>query len=157
MGVLLAACNKGSDPAASKRELDAGLKLHVQGKYGAAEEHYRAAIKQDKKNKLAYYNLGLIEQTLGHNEAAETSYRVTLKLDPDYEPALFNLAIVRTAAKDYAEAASLYRHAVAVKPSDATAHLNLGLVLRDHLAQSAEGQAEIAKALELDPSLKPKT
>jgi tetratricopeptide (TPR) repeat protein len=157
VAVLVGGCGDKADPAAAQREVDAGLKAHVAGKYGSAEEHYRAAIKKDKKNKLAYYNLGLIEQTLGHADEAETAYRVTLKLDPDYGPALFNLAILRTKASSYGEAAELYRRAIAVKPTDATAHLNLGLLLRDHLGQSGEGQTEIAKALELDPGLAART
>jgi Flp pilus assembly protein TadD len=149
---LLGACGDDRDPKGAQRMVDLGLKAHVDGRLGTAETYYRKAIDLDDKNKLAYYNLGLVEQSLGNDVEAETAYRVVLKLDADYEPALFNLAILRTKDSDFDGAESLYRRALAAKPGGAAAHLNLGLLLKQ-TGRSAEGDAEIAKAVSLDPSL----
>jgi Flp pilus assembly protein TadD len=70
-----------------------------------------------------------------------------------YPPALFNLAIIRTGKGDTTEAISLYWKAITVNGDDAAAHLNLGLLLKE-TGDAAGGDAEINKALELNPELK---
>jgi len=58
-----------------------------------AEEEYKKAIRKDKKNYLAYFNLGNIYAQRGEYEKAERQYRKALELkeDPDV---LNNLAYV---------------------------------------------------------------
>jgi Tfp pilus assembly protein PilF len=76
-----------------------------------------------------------------------------LTIDPKYNPALFNLAILTDAAGDPTAAADLYRRAAAANPSDASSHFNLGLLLL-RLGKTAQGNAEITKAIKLNPALK---
>ncbi|MBV8949383.1 MAG: tetratricopeptide repeat protein [Actinobacteria bacterium] len=109
-------------------------------------------LASDPSNKYAYYNLGLIAQTQQHSAEAETNYRRALSIYPNFVPALFNLAILRTNAKADAEAVELYQRIIAIDDRQAGAHLNLGFVLRG-MGQADAGNVQIARALELDPSL----
>lgn len=153
--VLLAgtACGKEETEAQRASEvLAAGLKAHQEGRLDEAAADYRRVLVLDPRNKYAYYNLGLIDQTHGAAASAETNYRNALSIDPDFVPALFNLAILRTAAGDAAEAIELYRHVIEVDASYAAGHLNLGFLLID-AGQRREGKAELDIAVQLDPSL----
>jgi len=128
-----------------------GLKAHTAGNLAEASKDYHDVLAHDPNNKFAYFDLGVIDQAAGRNAEAEGNYRSALKTDPDFEPALFNLAILRTAI-DINEAISLYRHAAAVSPNEATVHLNLGFALRQ-AGDVAAGEAELARAVQLDPAL----
>ncbi len=78
---------------------------------------------------------------------------MVLAIDPAYEPALFNLAILEKAKGNDKNAIALYQRAIAAAPKDAAAHLNLGLLLRAN-GQKAAGNAEVKKALALNPKLR---
>ena len=64
---------------------------------------------------------------------------------------MFNLAIVRT-GPNAQEAVALYRHLLALAPDDANGHLNLGFLLLS-VGQTTEGNAELDRAISLDPKL----
>jgi Tfp pilus assembly protein PilF len=139
-------------PKAAAALVAKGLQEHQAGDLAAAKRDYTEAIKDDPKNKYAYYNLGLILQTGGDKTGAENNYRITLNLDPKYAPALYNLAILRTEANSIAEAIDLYRRTIAASPKSGDAHFNLGLLLRK-TGQTEEGNAEVQTAVKLEPSL----
>jgi tetratricopeptide (TPR) repeat protein len=150
--VILAGCgSSGATQSSSTQLLSAGLAAQNAGHTQVALDDYQAVLKQEPGNKYALYDLGLINQQQGNTAAAEAQYRAALVSDPNYVPALFNLAILRTKEAPY-EAVDLYRHVIALQPAYAAAHLNLGYVLRS-LGQVTEGNAEIARALVLQPSL----
>ena len=140
-----------ADPAAL---LDRALKESAGGDTAAAKRDFEALRTSDPANKLAPYNLGVLAQQAGDDATAATRYGETLKIDPNYEPALYNLAILTNKRGDAKGAADLYQRAVTADPGDANAHYNLGLLLR-RLGDQARGDAEIAKAIQLDPTLKP--
>ncbi|HEX9122388.1 MAG TPA: tetratricopeptide repeat protein [Actinomycetota bacterium] len=147
------ACSKGKTEAQLAAEaLAAGLRAHKAGNLQEAQADYREALVHDPQDKYAYYNLGLIAQTQGNRAAAELNYQAALGIDPNFVPALFNLAIVKASSQDRAGAVKLYRQVITVNPSYAAAHLNLGFLLLD-LGHKKEGRAELAKAVQLDPSL----
>jgi tetratricopeptide (TPR) repeat protein len=152
--VLLAgACSKGkTDAEQASSALAAGLKAHAAGRLQEAEADYRKVLIYDPRNKFAYYNLGLIDETQGDAGSAESNYRIALTIDPDFVPALFNLAILRTSADSAREAIDLYKHVIQVDASYAAAHLNLGFLLVDD-DQAKKGKAELAIAVGLDPTL----
>ena len=83
---------------------------------------------------------------------AEGYYRSALEIDPNYGPALFGLGVVRQAFNSVQEAIDLYRKDVSVEPNNAAAHYNLGILLRVQ-GKVADGDAEIARAMQLDPKL----
>jgi tetratricopeptide (TPR) repeat protein len=151
--LLSGACSKGkSDADQAATALAAGLKAHAAGRLQEAEADYRKVLIYDPRNKFAYYNLGLIDETQGDAGSAESNYRIALTIDPDFVPALFNLAILRTSADSAREAIDLYKHVIQVDASYAAAHLNLGFLLVDD-GQAKKGKAELAIAVGLDPTL----
>ena len=157
-GLTFAACGNGGESGAGQGAdaaelVQEGLAAHSGGDTATAADLYRQALDQDGDNEYALYNLGLIAQTDGRAREAERRYRAAVQADPDFTPALYNLAILRTDDADYDEAAGLYRQVVAIDPGNASAHLNLGFLLRDDLGRAAEGQVELDRAVELDPSL----
>lgn len=150
--VVGSACGRGEPTGAEQaRTLSEGLRAHSAGRLDEAARLYGDVLEHDPDNKFAHYNLGLIEQIRGGGRA-EAEYREALRIDPNFAPALFNLAIIRAQAGSVQEAIDLYRRVIGVDPKHADAHLNLGFLLRE-IGQNAEGDAELAKATELDPSL----
>jgi tetratricopeptide (TPR) repeat protein len=141
------------DPKKASNALAAGLEAQSKGDLDEAAKQYNEALKYDKKNKYALYDLALIDAARSNYGEAENKYRVVLAIDPAYEPALFNLAILVKAKGNDTEAISLYKRAIKAAPKDAAAHLNLGLLLRAH-GQTAQGDAEVKKAISLNPKLK---
>ena len=139
-----------SDGAAEA--LAAGLQAVVQGDSATATAKFREVVSLDPKNKLAYYNLGLIEQNRKDLTAAEADYRKTIEIDPTYAPALYNLGIIRAGAGAPAEAIDLYRRATVSDPGFARAYLNLGLLLFD-TGDTAGSATALSKAVQLDPNL----
>jgi Tfp pilus assembly protein PilF len=59
-----------------------------------ASRYYNDVIERDPRNKLAYYNLGLIAQTQEKYVEAEDNFRVALRIDPGFELARRSLAKV---------------------------------------------------------------
>lgn len=152
--MTVAACNSKSEADQATEALNAGLQAHVAGNLEQASTQYKECLKHDAANKLCLYNLGLIAQTQGRAAEAENYYRLALATDANYAPALFNLAILRTAASPPAidEAIGMYRQVLITQPENAAAHLNLGLLLLGQ-GKTAEGNASIATAVRLDPTL----
>ncbi len=133
--------------------LAAGLQAEVQGDTAKATTKFREVVAIDPANKLAYYNLGLIEQTAKDLIAAEADYRKTIAIDPKYAPALYNLGIIVSDAGNKTEAIDLYRRATVSDPKFAKAFLNLGLLLSDTGDKGASALA-LATAIQLDPTLR---
>jgi Tfp pilus assembly protein PilF len=127
------------------------LKNLQEGRIDAAKEGFEKVLDSDGENKFAHYNLGYIAQTQGDLGEAEDQYRAALKTDPRFAAALYNLAIVVT-PDDAEEALDLYRQAIEANPNDANAHYNLGLLLRKR-GKTAEGNAQIQQAVQLNPDL----
>ncbi|MFN8475267.1 MAG: tetratricopeptide repeat protein [Anaerolineae bacterium] len=154
LGLLagMGGCQRKSEEQLAQEALDRGLQAYAAGRIDEAAAAYREVLDHDKQNKWAFYNLGVIDQASGRDQAAEYNYRLALNVDPDFPSALFNLAVVRFKAGSTQEAADLYRHLVAVQPNNAAAHLNLGFALIG-LGKLDEGNAEIARAVQLDPGL----
>src|SRR3954451_12409147 len=75
--------------------LDAGLKAYAYGDLTTARERYKATLELDPTNKVAHFNLALINQRRGHNKPAARNLRAALSTDPHYEPALMSVALLR--------------------------------------------------------------
>jgi tetratricopeptide (TPR) repeat protein len=155
--LAFAACSGGGSPAAQATDpaadaLARGIAAHNAGRIDEAQKDYFTVLASDPKNKYAYYNLGQIARTGNQLAIAEGYYRSALEVDPNYGPALFGLGAVRQAFNAIQEAIDLYRKDVSIEPGNAAAHYNLGILLRIQ-GKTAEGDAEIAKAIQLDPKL----
>jgi Tfp pilus assembly protein PilF len=101
-------------------------------------------------NKIAYFDLGVIDQSQGNTTGSEDEYNNALNIDPNYVLALYNLG-VEMAGSNPTDAISLYRRAVASEPNYVEAVYNLGLLLYQQ-GQVAEGQSYLSKAIAMDPS-----
>jgi tetratricopeptide (TPR) repeat protein len=123
----------------------------MHGQPALAANDYLRSVKINPENKVAWYDLGLIQQDAGNNSQAEVYYERSSALDPHYVPALYNLATL-VAPRYPASAAKLYEKVIAVEPLFAEAHLDLGFALQA-LGQRAQGNAQISEAVRLDPSL----
>ncbi len=156
--LLVNRTNSGAEPdseAATTAEaaLREGAKAQTEGRADEAERAFLRALELDPNNKIARYNLGVLEESKGPGNKAEEYYMRALAIDPNFVPALFNLAVRRDAAGQPQEAADLYRKIIELDPAMAKAHLNLGFVLLRKLNQKEEGRRELLKAIILDESL----
>lgn len=141
---------KPGDPAGDA--LARGIAAHNAGKTDEATKNYFEVLVNDPKNKIAFTNLGQIARIGNRPAIAEGYYRSALEIDPNYGPALFGLGAVRQTLNAIDEAVTIYRKAIAVEPNNAAAHYNLGILLRIQ-GKTAEGDAEVAKGMQLDPKL----
>ena len=153
--LVTAACGSGT-PAATEAQrandlVNAGLKAQAAGRMTEAADDYHKALALDPRNKVAYYDLGVIDQAAGQNTIAELEYRMAIQYDPKFTDAIYNLAVLRTQAAP-AEAISLYRQVITFQSTYAAAHLNLGFLLIA-AGQKVEGKAELDRAVALNPSL----
>jgi tetratricopeptide (TPR) repeat protein len=144
----VAAC--GSPPTATSLVAQ-GLRAQLSGNVSTAAGEYQQAIKLDRNNVIAHYDLGTVYDKQGNAAGAVAEYRAALLVDPTFTDALFNLA-VDTAGSDPAAAAQLYFKVVSLQPAFAAAWLNLGFILQGD-GKLAEARADWARAVALDPSL----
>ena len=156
IGIWLGTRGSGPSPSAEKvqtatRLFDDGLQAQIEGDFAQAANDYLRSLSLNPKDTLAWYDLGLTEQQAGFTASAEHDYEVSIAHDPRYVPALYNLGTL-VASRDPAGAAKLYERVIAINPKNADAHLNLGFALRA-LGNVAQGNAEIAEAVRLDPTL----
>lgn len=155
LSIFTSSTPSGEDtPPQQKSALEQAFELQSAGRIEQAAVLYRKVVDEDPTSVVAYFNLGVIENTLGLAEESAQSYGKVLEIDPGHIPALYNLAILRTAAGDADGAIDLYRRVIALDPNQATSLLNLGILL---LKSGDEiGASEyLGRAIQLNPSLSP--
>lgn len=132
---------------------DLGLALNFSQRYGAAEEAYGAAIRQDPTLADAHRGLGDALFYQGRIEAAQVAYKQALELDSQLPEAYFGMAITLFAQGSIYEAASFIQTAVHQKPSlNNTDHIQAEIFWRTVIAEpepaSAADYYSLAYALE---------
>lgn len=152
ISLALSGCAGKSEADQASDALAAGLAAHQGGKIEEAATHFRECLKHDPRNKFCYFNLGVIAQNQKNSADAENDYRVALSIDPAFPSAIWNLALVRASSGAQAEAIDLWRRYLRIDANAAGAHWNLAIQLRA-TGKQAEGDAEMARARQLDPSL----
>jgi Tfp pilus assembly protein PilF len=121
------------------------------GDVALAVANFLEVVKTQPSNHIAWYDLGVIAAKAGQNTQAVNDYLSSLSGDKTYVPALYNLAILETGSHPQT-AVELYLKALKIEPGDADAHLNIGF-LYETMGNQAAGEEQIAKAVQLDPSL----
>jgi Tfp pilus assembly protein PilF len=79
-----ASTTKSDAPNSSDLMLKA-LNAQTAGNPTLASRYYNDVIELDPRNKLAYYNLGLIAESQENYAVAEDNFRVALGIDPGFE------------------------------------------------------------------------
>ena len=128
-----------------------GQQYQKAGKLKLARDRYVQIIKLDPLNQYAYYDVGVVYQSAGQTSDAASAYEKALAINPGYVPALFNLAGIDSS--DAAPTAvALYQILEQLNPNSADPYFNLGL-LYIHMGQKALGESQLAKAVQLNPTL----
>ncbi len=135
----------------SERQVQLGITAQTKGDLDGALARYQKALQLDPTNKFAHYNIGTVLQSRNDVTGASDAYEAALNIDPKYRPALYNLAILREPF-DQASAEGLYNRILAITPNDANTLLHIGLLQRK-MGKTAEAQANLAKAVQIDPKL----
>lgn len=125
-----------------------GASLQMQGKNALAAFRKTAELMPGDAD--AYFNLGVVQKSLGKLDDAAASYRRALKIKPDYAEAHGNLGNVLKDLGQLDDAVASYRRALQLKPNAADAHNSLGTALKD-LGQFDAALASYRRALALKP------
>lgn len=134
-----------ADPAAY--DLNAALAAQRAGRLAEARAGYDSVLIADPQNKLAHYDLGVLDQQEGDPVGAAYQYHQALHTDAHFVPALFNLAVAVTPT-DPQQAIGLYRQVITQQPGLASAHRNLSVLLRGAgQTQAADAEAQRAATL----------
>jgi len=128
-----------------------GLDQLAKGDTAAATTTFTNVLSLDPVNPFAHYNLGYLAQQADHTTEARKQYDAALAALPTLAPALYNKAILLEDI-DLEQSVELYRKALASDPDNAAAHMRLGFALV-HLGEKDDGGDELAKGIELDPSM----
>jgi tetratricopeptide (TPR) repeat protein len=83
-----------AEPGSAALRNDFGNLLAARGFAGDARKQYKKAMELDKKNFLAPYNLGLLEETQGEASAAISAYEDSIKRKPGFPPSRFHLGLL---------------------------------------------------------------
>jgi len=71
-----------------------GCLLHAAGEHGAAERHYRRALKYDPAHALAWYDLGVLLEDRDRSGEALPCYERAIAADDELADAHYNLALL---------------------------------------------------------------
>jgi tetratricopeptide (TPR) repeat protein len=157
VAALAAGCGSGSgspsNGVAANTLIRQGLSAESSGQTQQAISDFTAAVAKNPTSAIAYYDLGVIYQLyLKQPSQAASYYNKAILANPKYHPALYNLAIVETPSNPQA-AISLYNQLIQSNPNDSNSLYNLGLLLI-HEGQQTQGQADVTKAIFINPALK---
>jgi tetratricopeptide (TPR) repeat protein len=117
------------------------------GRFGRAEDHYKAAVELDPGSAESYYDYGVLLLRNEKFAEAETAFQKTLEIDPFHAAGHINLGFLLERQGRLSDAMAEYREAVANSPNDRQTHFNLGRILVN-LKKYSEGIQELRKTLE---------
>lgn len=116
------------NPASFLAHNNLGLEYAVQGRMGAAMDHYRLALKANPNFRDAHNNLGLALIKLGRIDEAEAHINAALRISPGMAGAQNNLGLIMASRGNTAEALRRYNLALKSRPGYALAYYNIGNV-----------------------------
>jgi tetratricopeptide (TPR) repeat protein len=140
------------NPGAWLARNNLGKELLQEGRAGAAEEQFRAAIAAQSDSPEAHANLGNALEAQGRDAEARAEYAAALAIDPGFTGAHYNLGLALLRSRSLAEAAEQFQAAVSLDPGHAQALNGLGLALAGE-GRLDEAMQRYEAALKVDPSL----
>lgn len=106
-----------ADPKSAALRNDFGNLLAARRFVGDARKQYTEAMKLDKRNFLAPYNLGLLEETEGRIGAAIAAYEESIHRKPGFPPSRFRLGRLYEKRGSPDQAIEQYARALRIDPS----------------------------------------
>ena len=139
-----------AEPPPSK-ELVEGIKAFDAGQYPEARSLFEAAVKKNKADYEALYNLGMASEKVGDKAAAEAAYQSALETKPDLDTASAELSALYIDEGRADVAITVARAGLAKHPGSAALHENLGIALaaRD---EADEATRELEAAIQIAPA-----
>jgi tetratricopeptide (TPR) repeat protein len=139
-------------PAPPANELERGDRCLNAGDFGAAEQHYDAALAAatgERERAIALNRRGLLERARGEAAAADAAWAAALAIYPACVPALVNVANRLLEAGDLAAAIERYETAIRLDPDYPEAHHNLGVAYK-RVGRRREAVRELRRATGLE-------
>ena len=127
-----------------------GVVYAQSAEYGLAIELFSKATEINKRDPVAYNNLGNAQTALRDWSGAVQSYDRAIKLDPRYALAYFNRGIAQEELGHIDLALASYVKATQINPNHSQAHCNYGLVL-EQTGRIGEALRSFDRAIEIDP------
>lgn len=106
-----------ANPTSAALRNDFGNLLAMRRFVGDARKQYKEAMKLDKTNFLAAYNLGLLEETEGRTGAAISAFKESISRKPGFPPSRFHLGRLYEKAGSPERAIEQYARALRIDPS----------------------------------------
>ena len=133
-------------------EIDTAVGLITDGKNSDAEVILRKVLDEAPNHVLANFNMGVMAQFDNRLDDAINYYSTALVGAPMFKSALYNRGLANRDVGDIEQAIADLNTVIANYPDSASAAYNLGNILIEKGDQET-GNAYIARALKLDPSL----
>ena len=136
--------------SAAGERLQEAIAKHRAGDHAAAEQGYRALLREFPDDPSALHFLGLLRNHQGRNGEGIPLMLAALEADPGYVDAWSNLGLAYYEERDLVRAEKCCRKAIELSPSFANAWMNLAFTLRarDSLEEALYA---LGRALELNP------
>jgi tetratricopeptide (TPR) repeat protein len=159
LAATLTSCSSGSSSSSSsgspQSQLAQGIAESRASNYTQAQHLFGAIIANPSASKplksLAFYNLGVIHQSIGPLRTTLIDYLNAVRLNPKFTSAWFNLAVAETRVNSQL-AVDYYNKILVLKPGDANSLFNSGLILYAR-GNHAEGASRIKTAIAKVPAL----
>jgi len=127
-----------------------GVVYAQSAEYGLAIELFSKATEINKRDPVAYNNLGNAQTALRDWSGAVQSYDRAIQLDPRYALAYFNRGIAHEELGHIDLALASYQRAININPQYAQAYLNCGVVLQK-LGRIQDALSQYGAAIALEP------
>lgn len=108
---------------------DSPILLLRQGSKDCALEAAECAVRTKGKDRVCWYNRGVVLEALGRENDAVDSYERSVALDRKYALAWINLGSIRDRQEKTDEAIAAFEKALAADPDNGIAQYNLGRLL----------------------------
>ncbi|MHA1167375.1 MAG: tetratricopeptide repeat protein, partial [Candidatus Hodarchaeales archaeon] len=134
--------------------IEAGRRSYRSGHYDEAIKHYKMAIKANKKNHFAFYNLGLAFEGKKMVDEAIKAYKEAIELKKDFPWSYNNLAALLFSIDKHSQALEYAEKSIKIDDSLPNPYLIIGNV---HYSRKNfdEAYSYYMKALKKDPTFFP--
>ena len=109
------------------------------------------AVELDRRNHLAFYHLGLLNEELAEVDFAIESYFRALRIAPDHPDSNNNLGKIFLVREEPKRASKLFEKAISSNRKHTQALVNLGIA-QSRLGLNQEAIESLSKALDLQPN-----